>query len=286
MGGRAVATAVLALALVAGGAAACAEPSDDDLRTRSAEADAAYGRIIEALYGTPEQSVTATDRVDALLQQGIAECMRRAGFGYPTIPPQHLAAPIVVVGDLTSVAPLGADFRIAAYRRSVAEAADRTRRADTSPKTEAAYAAIGRCGSAVQTPESFAPSGREQLASELERMLVALEREPAAAAKLAAYGGCMRHAGFDASDYTQLYQLIEATFPDASAGWAELAADPRWAAAEDFEHRAAAADATCRAELHHHVMAAAQPVLAGFEARHAVALAALRRAWAEPPTGP
>lgn len=270
------ATAVLAVLLTA---ACAARPAADGA--------AVYQELLDTLHGSAEARLAVEARANAAFQQAIADCMRKAGFSYTPAPPENLSGGPIVPSDLTSLAPFGiGEFGVADFKRHVAEAADLTTNPGyTTLRTDrerAAYdSALGPCVSAAPEVAPFSPTGQHELVMELDEIMTAAERQPAAAAKLAAYAVCMRRAGYAVENYLQLYQLVDAAFPDPTVGWAALSADPRWIAAVDVEHRAAAVDEVCRAELRDHVMAAARPVLTQFAVRHAGALAAASRQWAE-----
>jgi hypothetical protein len=246
---------------------------------------ASYQQLVDTLYGTGNDRVAAEARASAAVQKSIADCMRAAGHTYTPSPSERTAGGPIVPADLTSLAPIGAGgFGIAQFKRNVAEAADNRRNPGftgltTDAELEAYGAALGPCITAAPDVEPFAPAAQASLSVELEKLFTALEEQQDAAAMLTGYGACMKQAGFPVANYLQLHQLIDGKFPDPATGWAKVSQDPAWAAAVDFERRAADTDATCRTGLRDHVMAAAEPQLRQFTARHAVALSEANTQW-------
>jgi hypothetical protein len=212
--------------------------------------------------------------------------MEEKGYRYTPPPPLGFAGGPITPGDLMSLAPVGeGDFAMAEMLRRAAEAADHTddRGYDnlaTAAARKGYWGATRKCF-ALPTPEVFTAEGSGDLAQDLVVVFQKVEKRTEVKQQISAYGACMKAAGFTAQDYTQLHQQVTGAFPDNSRGWKALSDSPEWAAAVDFEHRAAAADTGCRTGLRASAMTAAAPALQRFVVKNAEALAVTRASWSQ-----
>lgn len=248
------------------------------------EAEATYQQLADTIYGTAGDRLAEENRVQAGLQRNIADCMKAQGHSYTPAPPTGFGGGPVVPGDLLSLAPVGrSDFGMATQLRRVAEAQDRTtnpgyQRLTTSTERKGYLDATKKCF-AAPTPEVFVAAGWGELDSDLVSLFKKAEAQPEITEKIAAYSGCMTTAGFPASDYTALNQQVREAFPDVAKGWKAIGSTPEWAAAVDFERRAAAADTTCRTDLRAAAMQAAAPSLRQFADAQQATLKKAETSW-------
>ncbi|MFI5937133.1 hypothetical protein [Actinoplanes sp. NPDC051494] len=246
-----------------------------------------FVQIMVALRGTSEQRLAAEQLTVDRQEQARASCMERKGFAYAMMPsPRSAGGPQGLnIGDLSSTAPLGAgDFGIATAARNSLEAADRWAAAKEAIRVPAARERDERIAISLcqrELPEMFEhrPPYAMRLGLEVERIFEGVEKLPVVAAALDRYPGCMREAGFEAKDFSQIFWTVNDRMPRGDTGWAVLRQDPAWAAAVEFEKRAAAADTTCRRPAQDHAMAAAAPRLEEFVADHRAELGAASASW-------
>jgi predicted small secreted protein len=279
--------ASVALVLASVGLTGCtaSRSGGQDAADAATQAQATYENIIDTLHGTAADRIAEEARVSNGFQNAIAACMSKAGFSYQPVPPLGFAGGPITLADWTELAPIGRpDFAMADMLQRVAASAEKIGNPGydnltTGARRRAYFNATKGCF-AVPTPAEFRPTGATDLEKRLLRIFKPLRERPQTQAALAGYGPCMRARGFTAGDYTQLHQLVREQFPDTSVGWTALRTSKRWAAAVDFEHRAAAATTACRIGLYNQVMAAAAAPLRDFAATNADALARIDTEWA------
>jgi hypothetical protein len=273
------------LAVAAGLTAGCGgQMSQAASPAESAAGTDLYQQISRKLIGSPQQRLANEALVAAEVQQGIADCMAKAGFDYKMAGSENTQGGPAIIGELTSIVPLGGDgFGIAAFKQGVAQATDQRVNPAYEQLDEAARkargAAAGKCISEAPEPVDFRPPHFFDLREGLVGIFTAIENRSDVKDGLAEYGDCMENAGFPASNYPELHGLIEAKYPDAEQGWATLNSTEAWTAAVDFERNAARADTTCRRDVHDTVMALAAPALTTYAATNAAKLDASAAAW-------
>jgi hypothetical protein len=280
------AAGVVTLLAVLGG---CARPGTVPAAASPLEAAAQYQQISISIFGTAAQRLAAEAQQTADVQNRIAICMAAAGHLYTPAPSEGQAGGPQTPGDLTSLAPIGADFGIATAKQNAAEAVDQiTNPGYTGLDSDAARSAYGaalhQCVAPIGMPDAFHPAGATEMSTQLESIFTEIEAQPQMAGDLATYGNCLTTAGFNARDYASLYNLVQNQFPDTSDGWQEISPTPKWAAAVAYEHEAAAADASCRSDLRNTAMQLAATQLQSFADQHADQLAAAADQWAAFPS--
>jgi hypothetical protein len=265
--------ACLALVL-AGVLTAC---DSDGQATVRAQAATVYASIVARIYGTPAQRQAADERSWHIAQNAVSECRSRAGLHYPapaytpTSEHEHVAP-----GDLLGFAPARADFDIAGQ---LARLVQTTVNAEHFARWMARTGRVSarRCAATVAPT---IPEGHQRLDAALVPVLARVQAT-AAPTLPADYRRCLRADGFEAADLPALQARVERAFPAVPLGARTVPVRlPGWKRALAFEHRAAAADARCRAHAADVVLAAALPELTTFAATHAEALNEVAAGWA------
>lgn len=280
------AAGVVTLLAVLGG---CARPGTVPAATSPLDAAAQYQQISSSIFGTAAQRLAAEAQQTADVQDQIAVCMAAAGHLYTPAPSEGQSGGPQTPGDLTSLAPIGADFGIATAKQNAAEAVDQTTNPgysglDSDTARSAYGAALNQCVAPIGMPDPFRPAGATEMSAQLEGIFTEIEAQPQMADELVAYGNCLTAAGFNARDYASLYDLVQNQFPDTSDGWQAISSTPQWAAAVAYEQQAAAADTSCRSDLRSTGMQLAATQLQSFADQHADQLAAAADQWAAFPS--
>ncbi|WP_199509431.1 hypothetical protein [Nucisporomicrobium flavum] len=248
---------------------------------------ALYHQVSNSLYGTSADRLAAEKATAARFQGALAACMKDKGFTYRQAPSEQQNGGPIGPDDLSSLTEISDDFGIATAKRHQAEVADMLRTADEANKMTAAEEArygkaVGSCtGVAAKAEQQVSPAVPADMGKELAEIFREVEKSPAVADALAAYGPCMSAAGIAAKDRSHAYELALAEFPPADRGVAAMEADPGWAEAVAFEKEAAAADAACRRPAQDQAFAAAAPRLQAFVAKYQAQLDAAHADWAE-----
>lgn len=248
---------------------------------------ALYEQISTSLYGTPNDRLAAEKATAARFQGTLADCMKTKGFTYQPAPSEQQNGGPISPGDLDVIADISDNFGLATAKRHQAEVADQLRAYNAAhpvpAEQEAAYGkALGDCTAvASKSEEPFSAPVQGGLMKELTATFREVAKTPAVAAAIAAYSPCMTEAGFTAKNRLHIYQQALDKFPRADLGVAAMEKDPQWAAAVDFETKAAAADAACRQPAQDQALAAAAPRLQTFVTKYAAQLAAADASWAK-----
>jgi hypothetical protein len=116
---------------------------------------------------------------------------------------------------------------------------------------------------------------------ELDTIFLEVEKTPAVADELAAYGACMSEAGFTTPSHAAIYQQALDKFPRADLGMKAMENDPHWAAAVAFEKAAAVADATCLQPAQDQAFAAGAAKLQAYVAKNRAKLDEAESGWAD-----
>ncbi|UQU64625.1 hypothetical protein COUCH_37765 [Couchioplanes caeruleus] len=246
---------------------------------------ALYEQVSNSLYGTSADRLAAEKATAARFQGALATCMKAKGFTYRQAPSEQQTGGPIGPDDLSSLTEISDDFGIATAKHHQAEVADVLRKADEANKMtaeeEVQYAkALSSCpGVAAKAEQQASPIIPTAMGKELTDTFREVEKTPAVADALAAYGPCMKAAGIAAKDRSHAYQMALAKFPPADRGVAAMEADPQWAEAVAFEKKAAAADATCRQPAQDQALAAAAPRLQTFVTKYQAALDAADANW-------
>lgn len=279
----------LGFALIAAGAlTACGGQNGAQARVPdgAARGRAVYDQLVTQIYGTANQRAAADELAFLIAQQAIATCAAKVGVTYAI--PTYIAADrqVVAPGDLLAFAPLRSDFGVGAGIQRRAAAGDLVNpglaAASSDGERDRWWTATNSCQTAEAHGNSLtSPPGQAQLEERLIATLQAVQNRvlPDLTAE---YATCMHSAGIDARDLAETYLEVGRAYPAVSYGEPfDVTTLPGWADAVAYEHKAAAADAGCRAGYLDVAMAAARPDLADFAAANASTLSGHAAAWSD-----
>ena len=194
----------------------------------SAPGRALYEDIALSLYGTAADRLAAEKDSAARFQGALGTCMKNEGFTYHPVPSEQQNGGPISPGDLASIAEIGrGTFGIATAKHNQAVVADRMRAVNAAStltgEQEAAYGkALGNCSTVAAKAEQAAPAGSGDLMKELTATFRDVEKTPAVADALDAYGPCMTEAGFPAKSHVEIFQQAFDKFPRADLGVAAM----------------------------------------------------------------
>ncbi|MFI2663995.1 hypothetical protein [Micromonospora carbonacea] len=267
--------------------AACAQSGQGDpaFETLSAS-ETRYNRVVQSIYGTPEQRSATEELLFFKVQQAISGCMRGEGAKYAITKFSGIARfSLTAPGDLTAFAPLSDDFGVADRLAQLAADGEPTNREFSSltdkGRDEYLRALEGCQNAGQQFQGQSMPAGHDDLANRLIDALSKVERSAEVTAALAKYPACLAERSVKAPDWSALYLSVEKSFPPTPSAPTDVTKDPQWLKAREYEQRAAAADAECRSETREIAIIAAAPVLARFERDNAAALKGIGVHWSE-----
>lgn len=275
--------AALAVTAALAGCAPQATAADQAAAPATDTARATYDQIIDNVYGTPEQRRAAAEAGWLRTQLAIASCMAKTGQQYKPAPFQPLPDTGVAPGDILAFAPAREDFGVGRRVQALAAAGDTIQPALAGATTDQAAKytqAVSGCATGDIT-DAGNPKGQEVLDGQLVATLTEVER--AATPTLADdYPTCLAKHGLTAINLSQLYVKVEQAYPPISYDQKSDATKAEgWAEAMAGELKAAAADASCRADAVEVALTAAKPVLTRFAVDHSSDLAAVAAGWAQ-----
>lgn len=242
----------------------------------------AFDATIAKVYGTTPQRAAAAEAGWLRTQLAVQECMSGKGLEYTPAPYQQLPDTGVAPGDLLAFAPARTDFGVARRVQAFAAAGDFAQPALAGASEETAdkfAAAVSECATG-DIQDAGNPKGQEVLDGQLVAALSVVEKKvlPDLAGT---YKTCLAGKGFPAANLSDLYVKVEQKFPPISYEHkSDATKAPGWAEAVEFEKKAAAADAGCRADAVDTALMAAEPALAEFTARNSAAIEQVAAGWA------
>ncbi|GAA2404813.1 hypothetical protein Cme02nite_63300 [Catellatospora methionotrophica] len=274
-------------ALVGGcaGAGPAGAPRFED----TAQARATYEKIVQQIYGTAEQRIAGEERGWLLTQSAISECMTAAGTVYPVTAfiPVNSEESVISPGDSLAFSPTRTTFGVGVgMQRRAAAVGQQTNpvyaKLDSEAKRAAYSGKLQSCQGAATTYEaSFAPKSRDALDGLLLKTLATISRR-AVPDLPAHYATCMKGAGFEAANLSDLYALVVNAYPPVTYDKpSDVTKEPGWASAVVHESKAADTDTACRADFTTRAFADATADLTEFASTNAAALSANEAAWAQ-----
>jgi hypothetical protein len=250
-----------------------------------ADGRALYEQLVTQMYGTPTQRAAAEELGFLTAQHAIAACTATVGVtcGIPTYVAMDTS--FVAPGDLLAFAPVRSDYGVGARIQRFAAAGEDADAglgvASSAEENDRQSRALENCQAEAAYGDSLAsgPPGQSALEGRFEKTLQAVQ-DRVLPDLPTDYASCMSQAGFDSRDLVETYLAVERTYPGVSYQQpSDVTKLPGWAEAVAFEHKAAAADAACRADAVDIAMAAARRTMTDFAAENETALAANAAAW-------
>ncbi len=273
--------AVLVAASLLGGSAAWdAKPADP------ATAERTYNRLVDVVYGSYEQRLAGQEYVWLGTELTISRCATRLGLRYPmpTFTPMYTGTHADAGGFTAFAPPLGSFDIAAAYRDSAAVGPQEDAYLARVPPDGRARVAgmINGCrGQAAGYANADRPAHADEASGKFLNVLSRIEKTGPIRRGEADYRACLVRHGIEAEGWVELYLKVQNAFPPPPLKATDATTDRRWLDARDFEHKAAAADTSCRSGLWNRAVIAALPRLERFELNNARLLATVASEWTD-----
>lgn len=242
-----ISVAVVTLAL-----SSCAETERPQLSASAQDASQRLVALSSRIMGNEVERSAGALVAFHQLQSRVADCMLERGHVYT--PPRFVnywegLAAQPSHGATSLLDPLDNDLGIAVQKSSPAVLyfARNGLAGSDEVKSRAYEDALDHCGQLGGGGSSDAPAAALRLRTDLDIWIE--ETTGGIGYEHAPYRSCMAEQDFDVVNNAELYEYVAARFPSPLESPAGGTGTEDWQAAVQLEQRAAAADATCRADI-------------------------------------